>query len=113
MANLTACSSSGLKDWLLQRITAVVIMLYSLFVFITILSVSGDNAYYAWVSIFQKTWVKIFTILALLALVIHAWIGMWTIFTDYIKCKYLLVTLQILAVLGYFVCFIWLICILF
>ena len=113
MGNLTACSSSGLKDWLLQRITALVIMLYSLFVFITIFSVIGDNAYHIWITIFQKTWVKIFTILAFVALVAHAWVGMWTIFTDYVKCKWLLGALQILAIFGYLICFIWLICILF
>lgn len=111
MVNLVSYSFSGLKNWLLQRISAIVIMLYSLFIFTNIFSVSSNN-YYTWIMLFQNAWVKIFTILAFVALIVHAWTGMWIILTDYIKCKYLSNILQVSFVVGYCICFIWLIYIL-
>lgn len=113
MGNVTLLNRSGLKAWFLQRVTAVIIMLYTFFVVIIVLSLSGGNSYYTWLTIFQNSWIKIFTILSFLSLMLHAWIGMWTIFTDYVKCGYIRGVLQVAAVVGYFTCFIWLICILF
>ena len=113
MGNVTSCTGSGLKDWFLQRVTAIIIMLYAIFIVVVILALSGDGSYHAWLTIFQNIGVRIFTILAFLSLMAHAWIGMWTIFTDYVKCAYIRGILQVAAIVGYFVCFIWLICILF
>lgn len=113
MGNVTSFARTGLKDWFLQRVTAILIMLYAIFVVIIILSLSGDLSYHTWLAIFQNTWVKIFTVLAFLSLLAHAWIGMWTIFTDYIKCGYIRGVLQVAVIISYFTCFIWLVCILF
>ena len=113
MAYVTSCGRSGLKDWFIQRVSAVIILLYAAFIITVVLCLSEGNAYHAWFDIFQNTWVKVFTILAFVALIMHAWIGMWTIFTDYVKCAYFRATLQTVAIVGYFACFIWLICILF
>ncbi|WP_116964060.1 succinate dehydrogenase, hydrophobic membrane anchor protein [Fastidiosibacter lacustris] len=113
MANVTCCTRSGLKDWFLQRISAIIIMLYAIFIVVVVLCLSGDGSYHTWMAIFQNTWVKVFTLLAFLALIAHAWIGMWTIFTDYVKCAWFAGILQVAAIVGYFTCFIWLICILF
>ncbi|WP_395947007.1 succinate dehydrogenase, hydrophobic membrane anchor protein [Caedibacter taeniospiralis] len=113
MGNVTSCTRSGLKDWFLQRISAIIIMLYAIFAVIVILCLSGDGSYHMWLGIFQNTGVKIFTLLAFLSLMAHAWIGMWTIFTDYVKCACIRGVLQVAAIVGYLTCFIWLICILF
>ncbi|MBK2125813.1 succinate dehydrogenase, hydrophobic membrane anchor protein [Fangia hongkongensis] len=113
MGNVTACSRSGLKDWFIQRVSAIIILLYAIFAIVLVLCFSDGGSYQSWVSVFENTWVKIFTILAFLSLIFHAWIGMWTIFTDYVKCSCLRGLLQVLAVVGYFACFIWLICVLF
>lgn len=113
MGNVNSCTSSGLKDWFLQRVTAIIIMLYAVFIFIVILSSSGNFSYDKWLSIFQCIWVKIFTIFTFFSLIIHSWIGMWTVFTDYVKCAYVRGMLQSISVAGYIACFIWLICILF
>ncbi|WP_119343059.1 succinate dehydrogenase, hydrophobic membrane anchor protein [Facilibium subflavum] len=113
MANVTACTRSGLKDWFLQRVSAIIIILYTIFAIVAVFCVSAHGNYHTWALIFHSTWVKIFTILAFVSLIAHAWIGMWTIFTDYIKCAWLSGVLQVAAIAGYFICFIWLICILF
>ena len=113
MAPITACTRSGLKDWFVQRLSAVIVLFYGVFIIIAVLYLPDTNPYHAWQALFHNIWVQIFTILAFLSLIGHAWVGMWTIFTDYIKCPWLAGSLQVLAILGYLVCFIWLICILF
>ena len=47
---------------------------------------------------------RLFTLLAILALVGHAWVGMWTVLTDYVKAsglRFVLQSAMILAVLVY------------
>src|SRR5690606_41364698 len=34
--------------------------------------------------LFSQIWMRIFSRLALLAILVHAWVGMWTITTDYL-----------------------------
>ena len=33
---------------------------------------------------FEQTWMRVFSLLAILSLAAHAWIGMWSVFTDYL-----------------------------
>jgi len=40
--------------------------------------------YTAWRGLFDQTWVKVFTLLAALSLAAHSWIGLWSVFTDYL-----------------------------
>ena len=44
-----------------------------------------DLTYEIWVGFFEQTSTKVFTVLALFSILIHAWIGMWQVLTDYIK----------------------------
>ena len=37
-----------------------------------------------WHALFSANWMRIFSLLALVALSVHAWVGMWTISTDYL-----------------------------
>jgi len=45
--------------------------------------------YQEWQTLFANNAVRIFSLLALLSLCAHAWIGMWTIATDYLTSKML------------------------
>lgn len=105
LAQITSLTRSGIKDWLLQRISALILVCYLLFI---IGYVIGHHpiTYQVWYALFHHTVSKVITIIALLALIIHAWIGMWTVFTDYIPYKILrliVITLMILAFVAYFV----------
>ena len=113
MASITSLTKSGLKDWFIQRVSALIIIAYIVFITSVILSSAGTDNYYSWLKVFQNPVVEVFTILTFISLIAHAWVGMWTIFTDYIKCSWLAGILQITAIMGYLTCFIWLICILF
>lgn len=90
MAVVTPIASfarSGLADFVLQRATAVVLGLYALCVLgFFVVSAPMDQAGLA--AFFGTLPMQAFTTLALMALAAHAWIGMWTVGTDYIRQHY-------------------------
>lgn len=103
--SVTSLTRSGLRDWLVQRISAVILALYVLFI-LGYLLINAPVSYAVWHGLFANGWMRVATFLALLSMVYHTWVGLWTVFTDYIKCPYLRLTLQILvviALIGYLV----------
>ncbi|WP_313463874.1 succinate dehydrogenase, hydrophobic membrane anchor protein [Stutzerimonas nitrititolerans] len=83
VTNVTNFSRSGLYDWMAQRVSAVVLAAYFLFL-IGYLVVNPGLEYAQWHQLYSATWMRIFSLLALVALSVHAWVGMWTISTDYL-----------------------------
>ena len=81
VTSVTSFSRTGLSDWLIQRITSVILLAYFVFVAYQ-LGASVD--YTSWRGLFDQTWVKVFTLLAALSLAAHSWIGLWSVFTDYL-----------------------------
>jgi succinate dehydrogenase / fumarate reductase membrane anchor subunit len=80
---ITSFSRNGLLDWLYQRISAIVLGIY--FVFLAYFIVSHPNLTFGqWHGLFDNLAMKIATLLALIAFLVHTWIGLWTITTDYI-----------------------------
>ena len=78
---VTSLGRSGLYDWLMQRISAVVLLAYFVFVGLVLL---GDVTYESWSGLYSQTWMRIFSLLALLSLGAHAWVGIWSVLTDYL-----------------------------
>lgn len=78
---VTSFGRSGLSDWLIQRVSSVVLLAWFLCIGATLLS--GVD-YAEWKAMFQLTSMKMFTLLAILSLATHAWIGMWSVGTDYL-----------------------------
>jgi succinate dehydrogenase / fumarate reductase membrane anchor subunit len=110
--NVTSFSSNGLRDWLIQRLSAIVMAVYSIFLFLFFVTHAPVD-YAAWVEFFSHRAVKIFSLLFLLSLLAHAWIGMWTVFTDYVKITwirltlYSIVALALLSFLGWGIAILW------
>jgi len=77
-------SKAGLRDWLIQRVSAIIIGLYTLFIVIYLLA-NPSLAYAQWHHLFQGLPMRIITLLVVLTIVWHAWIGLWTVLTDYVK----------------------------
>jgi succinate dehydrogenase / fumarate reductase membrane anchor subunit len=44
----------------------------------------GSVDYTSWRLLFDQTWMKVFTLMAALSLAAHSWIGLWSVFTDYL-----------------------------
>ena len=93
----------GLKDWLAQRITGVVMAAYSVF-FLGALLGMGDATYDSWHALFAGAFTRVFTLVFFVSLFYHAWVGVRDIFMDYIKptgLRLALHSLVILALAGY------------
>ncbi len=84
VASVTSFGRSGLYDWMIQRVTAVVLAAYTVFI-LGYLILNPDLTYQQWSELFSQTSVRVFSLFALLSLGAHAWIGLWTISTDYLK----------------------------
>ncbi len=89
----------GLTDWLIQRVSALVMVIYSVGLLLYLV-INAEVNYTDWHSLFSHGWMKLATILFILSLLFHAWVGMWTIFTDYIKPFLLRFVLQMLLFLS-------------
>jgi succinate dehydrogenase / fumarate reductase membrane anchor subunit len=81
VTSVTSMGRSGLYDWLMQRVSAVILLAY--FLYIGCVLVSGVD-YGTWKELHSQTWMRIFSLLALLSLAMHAWVGLWAVFTDYL-----------------------------
>jgi len=80
---VTNFGRSGLSDWLVQRVTAVILLAYTLFIVGVVFFGPALN-FLEWKALFSHTWVRIFTLAALLSVAAHAWIGLWSIALDYL-----------------------------
>lgn len=89
----------GLREWAFQRLTAILMAIY-IVAFIIYFVLYPSPSFNQWRALFSLPYVKIATILLLLSIVYHAWIGMWTIFTDYVKPYVLRIILHILVLLS-------------
>lgn len=83
---------SGVHDFLLIRATAIIMLAYILYL-VGFLA-TADMTFEMWSGFFSLTFTKVFTLLALISMLIHAWIGVWQVLTDYIKCTMMRGTLQ-------------------
>jgi len=96
----------GVGNFLLQRLTAVVLTAFTLFMLLLVLS-GGPLGYDGWAAMFVPLWMKIVTLVALLALLYHAWIGVRDIWMDYVKPTWVRLSLQTLTVLWLVFCAVW------
>lgn len=89
----------GLKDWLAQRVTAVILLLYTVVLLGTVLF-TPELGYGLWAQLFSQAWMKVATLLAVVALIWHAWVGVRDIYMDYIKPTGVRLFLQVATVLA-------------
>jgi succinate dehydrogenase / fumarate reductase membrane anchor subunit len=94
----------GFYDWVVQRVSALLIGAYTVFLLAFFLLHCPMN-YTVLSALFSNLMMKIATFLVLIAVLWHAFIGLWTVFTDYIKnnvVRLLLEIVLIVVLLGYF-----------
>lgn len=103
---ITNLGRSGLADWLIQRVSALIMAVY-LIVMTGFFLCHPVLDYVTWAALFSHPAMRIFTLLCLLSLLAHAWIGIWTILTDYLKCAFARGTLQILIIIAFIACLAW------
>ena len=97
----------GLRDWLAQRVTALLMALFTLVVLAQVLFTKGAIGYDKWAGIFSAQWMKTLTFVVILALLYHAWLGMREILMDYIKPAGIRLALQIFSIVWLVACAGW------
>lgn len=93
----------GKRDWLAQRFTACVMAVYTLVLLGWMLALP-ELSYGTWAGMFASRWMKVLSLLALVSVTWHAWVGVRDIYMDYIKPIVLRVALQVITIvllLGY------------
>ena len=83
VTSITSLGRTGLQDWLLQRISAVVLVAYVVILGCEFwgVTISHDSLK----GFFGSALGQWSTLLAIIAVLVHAWVGFWIILTDYIK----------------------------
>ena len=87
----------GLRDWLAQRVTAIVLAVYTLYLLFAVLTVPRLT-YTTWYGLFLSPFMKVATLLAMLSLIYHAWVGLRDVLMDYIQKTWMRLSLEILTV---------------
>jgi len=83
---------SGVHDYILLRASALILLAYTVYLLAFI--IFADLSYSVWSNFFSLLLTKVFTLFALLAMLVHAWIGLWQVLTDYVKNSLLRAFLQ-------------------
>lgn len=89
----------GLGDWIAQRITAIVMVLYALLLLGVFASRGAPMDYAAWKALFSQGWMRIATLIFAVAYAWHAWVGLRDILMDYARPASLRFALQVLSIL--------------
>jgi len=96
----------GLRDWLAQRVTAIVLALYaSAFGFYAVFLL--PSGYEAWAGLFAPLSIKVATLVVVVALIYHVWVGMREIFMDYVKPTWIRLLAYVLTLLWLAGCAVW------
>ncbi|WP_034943561.1 succinate dehydrogenase membrane anchor subunit [Erwinia oleae] len=99
VSNASSLGRNGVHDWLLLRAAAIIIALYVIYI-LGFFVVSDTLTFETWHAFFASTTTKVFTLLTLFSILVHGWIGMWQVQTDYIKSLALRLTLQLVVIVA-------------
>ena len=87
----------GLRDWLAQRVTSLLMALFTVAVIVQVL-LPGPMDYYKWSAIFSHQWMKVLTFVTIVSMLYHVWVGMRDIWMDYVKPVSIRLTLDIATI---------------
>ena len=87
----------GLRDWLAQRATAVLMALFTIVLVVECL-LPGEMSYEKWSAIFSHQWMKVLTFVTIVAIIWHAWVGVRDVLMDYVTAVAPRLVLQVAAI---------------
>ncbi|MGE5522477.1 MAG: succinate dehydrogenase, hydrophobic membrane anchor protein [Rhodospirillaceae bacterium] len=89
----------GLRGFMVQRVSAVVMTVYTLAALITIASLPRfDHA--SWKALWATPSVRYATFAFVVAVLLHAWVGLRNVFMDYVHPTVLRLTLYIVVIVA-------------
>ena len=81
VTSVTSLGRNGLYDWLIQRVSAVIIGVY-LIGMLGYLMVAGDLDYGSWKALMGSVCMQIANTLLVVSVAAHTWVGLWGVTTD-------------------------------
>ena len=87
----------GVRDWLVQRATAVLMALFTVVIVVECL-LPGPMNYDKWAGIFAHQWMKVLTFVMIGSILWHAWVGVRDVLMDYVKQMAARLVLQVAAI---------------
>lgn len=88
----------GWRDWLAQRVTAVIMAVYTVML-AAVLLLGAPIDYGVWSNLFAQGWMRVATLLFAVSVAWHMWIGVRDILMDYVKSVGLRLALQVIVIL--------------
>ena len=83
--SLVVGANYGMRDWLSQRVTAILMALVTVLVLARLLLTRGPIGYDTWAGLCTPQWMKALTFAAIASLGYHAWVGVRNVLMDYVK----------------------------
>jgi succinate dehydrogenase / fumarate reductase membrane anchor subunit len=96
----------GLRDWLSQRVTALLMALFTVVLIVQLLF-GAKLGYVRWAQIFSAQWMKVLTFVVIVSLAWHAWVGMRDVWMDYVKPVGVRLALQVFTIVWLAACMGW------
>lgn len=93
-------TKTGIWFFVIQRLTAIILGVFTLVLIVffvlhtdwgtessdnLVISIKVSLSYQEWQTFFSSMFMQLLYALSLISLAAHAWIGLWTIVTDYIR----------------------------
>lgn len=75
----------GIRDWMVQRVTGVLMALFTIVLLAKLIFSTGSVGYDLWAGIFAPQWMKFLTFAVIVSLAWHVWVGVRDIWMDYVK----------------------------
>lgn len=94
----------GMRDWLSQRVTAVVMAMFTLLVLAQLIFSKGPIGYELWAGIFSPQWMKSLTFVVIASMLYHVWVGMRNVFMDYVKPSWVRFVMHVFAIVWLTAC---------
>ena len=98
MKRIVVGAHYGTGSWLAQRITAVIMALYSV-IALVVLFWGKPLSYAVLKDLFAQGWMRVATLMFMISLAWHAWVGARDILMDYVKPDGLRLTLEVVTIL--------------
>jgi len=90
---LVICANFGIHNimingsliWYLQRTSSLLVLTYTIWLFFSFFTL--DGTFLGWDLFTSSIIFKLFTTITIISIVVHAFIGLWTIGTDYLTSR--------------------------
>jgi succinate dehydrogenase / fumarate reductase membrane anchor subunit len=96
----------GMRDWLSQRVTATLMAVFTVVLLLQVM-LGGPLGYDRWAGIFAAQWMKLLTLVVLVSLGWHAWVGIRDVWMDYVKPVGVRLALQVCTIVWLIACMGW------